>query len=366
MKAVIVSSSYSYLERVELLKEYYDSKGYETTILLTDFIHANKSFATWKKKGYVLIKTYPYKKNISVARLYSHHKFAKDVAKQLEQLDIDILHVLLPANSLAKVAKQYKEKYPNVTLHLDIIDLWPETMPISRFKRTYPFEYWRSLRDDYLDNADTVYCECDLFTKVMGRQQDERFKTLYWVKTSEPVASTPALSKDELHLCYLGSINNVIDIDYIVRMCIELGKRVKVVLHVVGDGEKREELLKRATNTGAEVIYHGFVFEPEKKQAIFDTCHFGLNIMKPSVCVGLTMKSLDYFQAGLPMINNIDGDTADMIAVYNIGFNGYHALLEHLNDLQEEDFLTMRHSVRELYYEKFTKEAFVKRLEDGD
>ena len=366
MKAVIVSSSYSYLERVELLKEYYDSKGYETTVLLTDFIHANKNFAKWEKEGYVLIPTYPYKKNISIARLYSHHKFSKDVAVQLKQLDIDILHVLLPANSLAKVAKQYKDQYPNVKLHLDIIDLWPETMPISKFKRTYPFEYWRSLRDNYLDNADVVYCECDLFTTTMERQQDERFKTLYWVKTSEPVTSTPVLSKDKLHLCYLGSVNNVIDIDYIVSMCVELEKRVKVVLHVVGEGEKRAELLKRTMETGVEVIYHGFVFEPEKKQAIFDKCHFGLNIMKSSVCVGLTMKSLDYFQAGLPMINNIDGDTAEMIAAHNIGFNGYHALLEHLDELQEEDFLAMRRNVRELYYEKFTKEAFVKRLEEND
>ena len=366
MKAVIVSSSYSYLERVELLKEYYDSKGYETTVLLTDFIHANKSFATWEKEGYDFIQTYPYKKNISIARLCSHHKFAKDVEVQLEQLDIDILHVLLPANSLAKVAKQYKEKYPNVRLHLDIIDLWPETMPINRFKRTYPFKYWRGLRDNHLDNADTVYCECNLFAKVMGRQNDQRFKTLYWVKTNAPVESTPKLSEEELHLCYLGSINNVIDIDYIVKMCIDIGRYAKIVLHIIGEGEKREELLKRIADTGAEVIYHGFLFEQEKKQAIFDTCHFGLNIMKPSVCVGLTMKSLDYFQAGLPIINNIDGDTAEMIETHSIGFNGYPALLEHLSVLREEDYLSMRQNVKKLYHEKFTKEAFVKRLEEND
>ena len=88
--------------------------------------------------------------------------------------------------------------------------------------------------------------------------------------------------------------------------------------------------------------------------------------MKSSVCVGLTMKSLDYFQAGLPIVNNIDGDTADMIDAYNIGFNGYHALLKNIDKLQEEDYLVMRDNVRKLYYEKFTKEAFVKRLEDED
>ena len=57
MKAVIVSSSYSYLERVELLKEYYQTKGYDTTVLLTDFIHANKTYVTREREGYVFINT---------------------------------------------------------------------------------------------------------------------------------------------------------------------------------------------------------------------------------------------------------------------------------------------------------------------
>lgn len=364
MKAVIVSSSYSYLERVELLKEYYEKKGYDTTVLLTNFIHANKSYVTQERDGYIFIHTKSYKKNISVDRLYSHHKFAKDVALQLEKMEVDLLHVLLPANSLAKVAKEYKENHPNMVLNFDIIDLWPETMPINRFKTTYPFQYWRKLRDNYLDNADRIYCECNLFIKVLHREDDRRFKTLYWVKTDEPVESHLKLNEEELHLCYLGSINNVIDIDYIVNMCRDLDKVKKVVLHIVGDGEKRDELLQRARETQVEVVYHGLVYEPEKKQAIFDQCHFGLNIMKSSVCVGLTMKSLDYFQAGLPIVNNIDGDTADMIDTYRIGFNGYHALLKHVESLQEEDYLLMREEVKKLYYEKFTKEAFVKRLED--
>ena len=366
MKAVIVSSSYSYLERVELLKEYYENKGYDTTVLLTDFIHTSKSYANWNKTGYILIKTKPYKKNISVQRLYSHYRFAKDVSRQIERMEIDLLHVLLPANSLTKVAKQYKEKHPNLKMYLDIIDLWPETMPINRFKKSYPFEYWRKLRDDYLGNADGIYCECHLFTEVMNRVDDKRIKTLYWVKTDDPVESNPMLSKDELHLCYLGSINNVIDIDYIAKMCEELRKYQNVVLHIVGDGEKKEELLQKTRATRAEVIYHGLVYEPEKKQGIFDKCHFGLNIMKSSVCVGLTMKSLDYFQAGLPIINNIDGDTEDMIDTYKIGFNGYHALLNEIASLQEEDYLAMRDNVKKLYYEKFTKEAFLKRLEQND
>ena len=366
MKAVIVSSSYSYLERVELLEEYYRKKGYETTVLLTDFIHANKSYVKEERKGYIFVNTRAYRKNISVERLYSHWKFAKDVAKQLEKMEIDLLYVLLPANSLAKIAREYKEHHPKVRLYFDIIDLWPETMPISRFKSAYPFQIWRKLRDNNLENADRVYCECNLFQKVLKRENDSRFQTLYWIKTDGAVNSLPKLSENEIHLCYLGSINNVIDISYIVKICEELKLFKKVVLHIIGDGEKREELLHKTRETGAEVIYHGLVYDIKEKQVIFDRCHFGLNIMKPSVCVGLTMKSVDYFQAGLPIINNIEGGTAQLIDIRRIGFNGYHTLLNRISELKEQDFLAMRERVRNLYFEQFTKEAFVKRLDEND
>ena len=41
--------------------------------------------------------------------------------------------------------------------------------------------------------------------------------------------------------------------------------------------------------------------------------------MKIDVCVGLTMKSLDYFAGGLPIINSIEADTREMIRRYKAG-----------------------------------------------
>ena len=329
---------------------------------MTDFIHASKSYVEHKREGYVFVPTKPYKKNISVQRLYSHHKFAKDVAAKIKNMKIDLLHVMLPANSLTKVAREYKEMHPETKLCFDIIDLWPETMPINRFKNAYPFSKWKELRDANLGNADSIYCECYLFTQVLHKEDDKRFRTLYWVKQGEALESNPTLQEDELHLCYLGSINNVIDIDYIVNMCEALSQHRKVVIHIVGDGEKRQELIQKLQMTKAEVQYHGLVYDGKKKQEIFDQCHFGLNIMKSSVCVGLTMKSLDYFQAGLPIVNTIKGDTYEMVEEYNIGFNGYEALVDKLETLDMDAYMRMRENVKALYSAKFTKEAFEKSM----
>ena len=362
MRAVIVSSSYSYLERVKLVKEFYDQQGYETMVLLTDYIHVSKTYAGWSEKDYIFINTKPYKKNISVQRLYSHYRFAQDVAEYLSNMKVDLLYVMLPANSLARVASAYKEANPDTHLYFDVVDLWPETMPIDHFKNTYPFRKWKALRDNYLEYAERIYCECNLFKQVMGKENDAKFRTLYWVKTNELQENTPNLSNEELKLCYLGSINNVIDINYIVKMCDELSKYRKVVLHIIGDGERRQELLQKLKSVNMDVKYHGLVYDAREKQEIFDQCHFGLNIMKPSVCVGLTMKSLDYFWAGLPVINNIHGDTWDMVEAYGIGFNGYEKLVEKLGELQQETYLVMRKNVRCMYEKHFTKEAFFKQM----
>jgi hypothetical protein len=43
--------------------------------------------------------------------------------------------------------------------------------------------------------------------------------------------------------------------------------------------------------------------------------------MKPGVCVGLTMKSIEYLSHSLPLINNIRGDTAQLVRDLKIGVN---------------------------------------------
>ena len=77
--------------------------------------------------------------------------------------------------------------------------------------------------------------------------------------------------------------------------------------------------------------------------------------MKNSVFVGLTMKSMDYFEGGLPIINNIHGDTWDMIDENGIGVNisfntGY-------KNFGKYDIDT-RKKVRSVFEKAFSKDAF--------
>jgi glycosyltransferase involved in cell wall biosynthesis len=363
MKAVIVNCFDTYEDRVNLVHEFFKEQGYDVTVIQSNFRHFKKVQREEPKEDFIFVKSKPYYKNLSVARLSSHYKYAGDAFKIVEEIKPDLLYTFVPPNSLAKFAASYKQKHKEVKLILDLIDLWPETMPIGMAKNFPPFSFWGAMRDKSLKYADLVITECDLYQSVLGDALNGvKTETVYLANREINVVSNPQLSKDEIHLAYLGSINNIIDIPKI-REIIGIIKKVKpVTLHIIGDGESKQNLIDLAKAGGATVEYHGKIYDPQEKQDIFDKCHFGLNIMKDSVCVGLTMKSIDYFQHGLPIINNIQADTYDLVEYSNIGINVSDSIKEDLAskvvDLDKSQLLAMRDNTKSVFVSMFSKQAF--------
>ncbi|WP_278682583.1 hypothetical protein [Paraclostridium bifermentans] len=367
MNVVIVNCFDTYEQRVDLIYDYFKSKNCNINVVQSDFRHFQKIKRDDKKEDFIFVKSDDYYKNISVKRIKSHYKFAKDAFKIIEKIRPDLLYVMIPPNSLAKFANKYKDEHKDVKLYFDIIDLWPETMPMGNFKQLSPFKYWRMLRDDNLHKSECVIVECNLYKNVLKEVlKGVRTETLYLAKPNIDVDAFPTISNDEIHLCYLGSINNIIDIDKIKKLIGTLNSKKTTTLHIIGDGESKDILINEIYKTGSRIEYHGKVYDPIKKQKIFDKCHFGLNIMKDSVCVGLTMKSIDYFQHGLPIINNIKSDTTQIVEEYNIGFN-LDESIEHISNLilnlNSEEIQTMKINTMKLFNEKFSKSAFNLKLD---
>lgn len=95
-------------------------------------------------------------------------------------------------------------------------------------------------------------------------------------------------------------------------------------------------------------------------------CHYGLNIMKEDVRVGLTMKSVEYFAAGLPLINNIKGDTWDFVEMEEVGVNFKPEILdETIEEIVCKQSDMERHiRARALYENLFSPWAFDKKIEE--
>ena len=336
MKVAIVNCFDTYEIRVKMVFDFFQTKGDQILVIQSDFMHIKKERIQDKKQNYQYVHVKKYSKNLSFSRLYSHWKFSKDSLKVIENYKPDLLYVLIPPNSLTKNMASYRVNNKNVTLIYDVIDLWPETMPISKFKDIFPLNCWKNLRNRYINTADYVITECNLYHKYLNVDK-KKLKTIYLAEKSNIHQINPNLDNQILSLCYLGSINNIIDIKKIGEVIKIISDIKPVTLKIIGDGEKKEELISEAKNCGANVVYYGKIFDEKEKQRIFDTCHFGLNIYKDNTLIGLTMKSIDYLKAGLPIINNIKEDSYDIVNKYNCGVN--------LNEIDQLKYLSVNYDM---------------------
>lgn len=318
LKAIIVTCFESNEERVKYVKESFDNLRYETIVITSDFSHIKKAKRNNVPEGYLALETKPYKKNLSINRLLSHAKFAKYAFKTIKAEKPDVLWVMAPANSLINEAKKYKNKYPDTKLIVDIIDMWPESLPISINKNMFPLNLWKNIRTNNVKCADKLVVECDFYREILSMEYGENITTLRWAKEDKATTSECVVDDSKLSLVYLGSINNIIDIEGIKDMISLIDYPVE--LNVIGEGEKTKDFINTLKEV-CEVEYHGVVREKNKKADILSKCHAGINFYRENLYIGLTVKCIDYFLHGLPIINNIKGDTWKMVKEYGVGFN---------------------------------------------
>lgn len=374
-KVIVVTNSSSYEPRAEWVGELFKQQGAQVQWVETDFIHREKVKKVRSAPDHIYIDTVPYRKNLSVRRLYSQYDFARKVEKLLEKEQADLIYMILPANSLAVAGDRLKKKMNTTALVFDILDLWPESLGGKKFQKLWPFQCWKKLRDDHLTAADLVITECRYFQKFINAEK-EKMAVVYWPKEvpenwkrEELVSGATTASEDTckndqsiIHFAYLGSINHIIDIEGIVNFLEIIGKQRSVFLHVVGDGENRLLFEEKLKSKGIQAKFYGAVYEEAKKAEIFARCMFGINMMKSGVCVGLTMKSIDYFCYGLPLVNNIPGDTWELVEQEQIGINyrqnaAGNSAEELLALIRNGKINEIKYKMQTLYTELFTPKA---------
>ena len=354
LKITIVNCFDTYEDRVDMLCKALRADGHTVFVVCSDWRHYQKCVRTDSKEGFILVHAKPYQKNISVTRILSHKAFAKAALQAAANTNPDILWVLVPPNYLIKEAALLKKKQPSIKLVLDFNDLWPETMPIAKMKGSLPFRTWKSLREKYINEADLIVTECGLFKDALTQETEnpQKLQILYPGRDLPEIKTDNKPPTDKVALCYLGSIHNIIDIDKIAEIIQAFD--TPVILHIIGGGEKKEVLVKAAENAGATVVSHGNIYDPFEKQKIFDSCHFGLNVLKDSVFIGLTMKSIDYFAAGLPIVNTLHGDTEHFIEESKLGINykSFNDLGRFSLDCSQKHRQQIRH-----FYEKYFSQS---------
>ena len=360
-QAVLISCSDHYAHRLAMFDRVLREMGYAATYVTSDFDHTAKQRFSCAVPGCVQLPVPAYRKNLSAARILSHRAFARSVLRWLEALPEEpaVVLALLPPNYLAAYLARYKRRHPDVRLHFDIFDLWPESFPSARLKALLrlPFAVWAGLRDRNLGAADRITTECELFRTRLDLPP-ARAQVCYFSLPDCAAAPEPP-DAAQAQIAYLGAINNLIDIPRIAAFLGALARRMPVTLHIIGDGEQRPAFCEAAQAAGAAVVYHGKIFDGAEKDAILGGCHFGLNVMKDAVCIGLTMKSVDYLRHGLPLINTIGADTASLLRQHGAGIElrGAEETAEAVAAAIRGGTQPMRLAARRLYDTLFSEQA---------
>lgn len=372
-KAILISGFGWYEERLKPVEKVLKKKDYNVTVLLSDYNHHKKKYITEKNPNCIYIHVPSYKKNLSVKRIYSHIVLDKKIKAILEKENPDLIYCMVPPNSIAKTCLKYKKQHPKCKYYIDIIDLWPESIPINPFlKINFIFKKWSDLRDSSFSVADHIFFECKLYQEILEKKVTiNKCSVLYLYKkindktTIENKIEHKIKDINKLSFCYLGSINSLIDIETICRiltLCVDSGYIVD--FKIIGTGQNKNNLINFAKRTGANVMDFGEIFDRNKKVDILSDCDYGFNIMKKTVEVGLTIKSVDLFSMGIPLINSIKGDTWDLVDKYKLGYN-----LKSDNGIDPDELVKSRiqssKNSFQIYEKLFTEEAFLSIIEEN-
>lgn len=364
MKTALFITCYEewYFDRLEPIISMIKKKDYNVICAVSDFNHRGKHKSNCTQKECIYIHVPPYRKNISVERIVSHVIFGYRIKLLIKKTNPDLIYLVLPPNNTARCCRHYKQRYPETRLVVDIIDLWPESIPLGRLKKTLLARIWKKWRDETIKIADHVFTECNLYReKLENVLPQSKSSTLYLFKDQteeeraliQKIVDNRVLDNHKIQFAYLGSMNNIIDIDSIcevIKQFMDLGYECE--LSAIGDGESREKFERSVKSCGCTTHFYGTVFDEMEKIKILVPCDYAFNMMHSDISVGLTIKSIDYLSYGLPLINNIKGDTWTLVENEQIGLN--------VNDSKILRIEIDHNSVLSSFDKHFTREAFVK------
>ena len=377
MKVAVVTHSSTFEERAEAVALFFEKRGDTAVRVFSDFDHHRKQTVTREAENHVYLHLRPYTRNLSLNRLLAIRRFAADAGAYLESGGFDLIYFMIPANSFAEEAERIHRK-TGARVIFDLIDLWPESLPLKAVSWLSPIRRWRNLRDHHLSCADLIFTECGFYREQLDLPEGKTY-TLYWCKFSENNkfkrrGGSCRTDTGVLRIAYIGAINNIIDIPRIAYLLGALNRRRKVVADIVGEGEHREDFIRALQERGVETVSRGAVYEESRKEEILSRCNLGINVMRTDVHVGLSMKSIDYLSYGIPLINSIKGDLWEFVSRYGIGVN----VPDNLMTMREEELESLcrrlidvaddaetRRKAEDLYRKNFTSEAFERTLENA-
>jgi len=293
------------------------SDEFRVTLVTSSFCHATKSQRDRQDTNFaqlpfdlVLLDEPGYRKNVSVSRITSHHRFVvgfrKWLVSQMENWHFDVVYSAYPLIATNLVLADLKGRL-EFKLVIDVQDVWPESISaaiplLGRFEGLL----WAFIRkaDHAYGAADGLVAVSSTYLERARRKcKDKPGMVAYLGSDRGLVDSVPAAHRPAggLRLLYLGTISYSYDMLTLVKGLKQLRQRhPDLQLHVLGDGPQGDTIQHQA---GQGVVFYGLV-PYEQMVAIAKSCDVAINPIVKSAAQSVTNKISDYFTLGLPIISS--------------------------------------------------------------
>jgi glycosyltransferase involved in cell wall biosynthesis len=369
---------------------YLAANGHDVTWWASEFSHMpKKHFSDETKNIQVnginlwLIKSFGYKKNVSISRIIHNKLFARSyfaLASQQEKPDIIISPIPTIENAIVslKLARYFK-----VPIVADIRDEWPDEL-INLFpknlrwlSRMLMFGAIRKMKKfcrDVNGIMGVTQKQLEFGLRYAGRSQKESdFVFPLGYPDLKANSEGPTLNgkikfdfkKYKSNVCFFGTLGRYFEFDSL----IETAKRLPEVGFIIaGDGDNKEEIYNQLS--GLDNVYLPGWLNSKEIQFVAQNCDFGLAPYVGSDSFSMPNKIFEYMSNGLIIVTTLKGELEDIFKKEGIGstFKArdgeslFSALSEWLKDTNKLQARKMH--AKEFFIKNYSHSVIFKRAEE--
>lgn len=333
-----------------------------------------------------------YSRNVSLARIRHNFQLARAFTRRAEQAADrpDVILAEIPCLELAESAAKFAQSH-RIPFVCDIQDIWPDVyltwLPRSLHtlgRWILSSEYARLRRILAATHGVTAVSEAYLKWSQpwLNRQlgENDQVFPLGYALPSEALQLKAAsrrhafldqhrLAPDQLLVTFLGQFATSYDVETIVEAAHILEKNLALPpyqLVLAGNGDKEPALRRRAAGLRT-VTFTGWL-EHTDTICLLESSHVALAAYASNAAQSLPYKPFEYMAFGLPIINSLSGELAEIITTQGLGLNyaagSPEALATAITNLlvDTEKRTSCAQRARLLYIESYSADAIYRRM----
>lgn len=311
-------------------------RGYDVEIITTNFSHIRKQTRNIPKEAfeelpykYTMLPEPPYKKNISIKRIYSHHVFGKNLKNYLNsRTDIEAVYISVPSLDVGEAAADYCNRR-KIPFFVDIQDIWPEAfelvLPAKKISKYVLYPLRKQARYIY-KSATYLVAVSRTYLEVGQKAAPDTQSLCVFLGTDlsrfdqAKINYTNKKKEEEILLGYVGTLGASYNIDIIINaidMLVKKGYRIK--FKILGDGPEMGRLKK--ISEGLPVEFMGRL-SYDRMVGELCSCDIAVNPIMKGAAQSIINKHGDYAAAGLPIVSTQESkEYRELIQRYNCGIN---------------------------------------------